>query len=409
MINWGGYGRIGGGSVAEWLKAHDSKSCGRVDRLGGSNPLASATPLAGCLKKRNSYLALLDANPFASATIKRGSEMTDENTEKRIEIFQGESGEVVFDVDTEEETIWATQAQMAKVFGVNTQAISRHLSNIFKSGELEQDSVCSILEHTATDGKNYRVKHYNLDAIISVGYRVNSKKATKFRVWATSVLRQYLTDGVAVNERRLAAIRERQELQKLHDVEEMMGLIRRLTTRNELDAGEANGVLEVISKYAGSFEALKEYDDGYIDLSYMGARKKKGRELTVEMCETAVEQLRASVGGSELFGKVRGKSFGGSLNAVFQSYDGRELYPSVQEKAANLLYFVIKDHPFYDGNKRIGSLLFILFLTVNDCHLTKNGETKISDKALTAIALLIAESKPSEKNLIVSLVCKLLQ
>lgn len=361
--------------------------------------------------------------------------MIEDDTGRQIEIFQGESGEVVFDVDAREETIWATQEQIAKLFDTTVPNINMHLKKIYADGELVENpnlSSDNLKDDERTIKKNLivqertmkevpvmrkegnrtvrrKVKMYNLDAIISVGYRVNSKKATKFRVWATSVLRRYLTEGIAVNERRLLAMREQRELQKLHNVEDMMSLIRRLTTRNELNAGEANGVLEVISKYAGSFEALKEYDDGYIDLSFMGTRKKKGRELTIEMCETAVEQLRASVGGSELFGKVRGKSFGGSLNAVFQSFDGRELYPSVQEKAANLLYFIIKDHPFYDGNKRIGSLLFILFLTINDCHLTGKGETKISDRALTAIALLIAESEPSEKGLIVSLVCKLLQ
>ena len=253
-----------------------------------------------------------------------------------------------------------------------------------------------------------KIRVYNLDAIISVGYRVNSKKATNFRIWATSVLRRFVTDGVAVNEKRLAVLKERKDVKKLHDVEDMMALVRRLTMRNELDAGEANGVLEVISKYAGSFKTLEEYDDGHIDLTFM-SKKRRVKELTVEMCVEAVEQLRANVGGSDLFGKERSGSFEGSLNAIFQSFEGKELYPSTQEKAANLLYFVIKDHPFYDGNKRIGALLFILFLTLNDCHLTEKGETKISDRALTAIALLIAESEPKEKSLIVSLVCKLLE
>jgi len=249
---------------------------------------------------------------------------------------------------------------------------------------------------------------YNLDAIISVGYRVNSKKATRFRIWATRVLKQYVTGGVAVNERRLAQLAEKKEIKKLHDVEDMMALVRRLTTRNELDAGEANGVLEVISRYAGSFETLKEYDEGHIDLRFLN-KKRRQKELTVEMCVQAVGQLREKVEGGDLFGKERGGMFEGSLASIFQSFDGKELYPSVPEKAANLLYFVIKDHPFYDGNKRIGALLFILFLTQNDCHLTENGETKISDRALTAIALLIAESEPKEKVLIVSLICKLLE
>ena len=337
-----------------------------------------------------------------------------EGQEKKIEIYKGLTGEVVFDVDAEGETIWATQAQISQLFGVDRTVVGRHLRNIFNTGELDEAVACAKNAHTtqhgAMSGKTqvHEVKIYNLDAIISVGYRVNSKKATQFRVWSTGVLKKYLIGGVAVNEKRLLELQEKKDIKKLRDVEGMMALVRRLTTHNELDAGEANGIIEVIAKYAGSFKTLKEYDEGYIDLSFMGKRKKS-RELTVEMCVEAVEQLRGSVAGSDLFGKQRNGSFEGSLNTIFQSFDGRELYKSTQEKAANLLYFVIKDHPFYDGNKRIGSLLFILFLTLNDCHLTENGETKISDRALTAIALLIAESEPSEKNLIVSLVCKLLE
>lgn len=334
-------------------------------------------------------------------------------TEKRIEIYKGAEGEVIFNVDANAETLWATQEQMANLFQVDRTVIGRHLRNIFKSEELDEKVVCAKIAHTSRHGamagkvQVRGVKVYNLDAIISVGYRVNSKKATKFRIWATSVLRQYVTTGVAVNERQLKLLAERNEVKKLHDVEDMMGIIRRLTTRFELDAGEANGVIEVISKYAGSFRTLEEYDDGHIDLRFLN-KPRTTKELTVEMCTSAVEQLRARVGGGDLFGKKRGGIFDGSLTAIFQSFDKQELYPSVAEKAANLLYFIIKDHPFYDGNKRIGALLFILFLTINDYNLTEKGETKISDRALTAIALLIAESKPKEKGLIVSLVCKLL-
>lgn len=334
-------------------------------------------------------------------------------TEKRIEIYKGAEGEVIFNVDANAETLWATQEQMANLFQVDRTVIGRHLRNIFKSEELDEKVVCAKIAHTSRHGamagkvQVRGVKVYNLDAIISVGYRVNSKKATKFRIWATSVLRQYVTTGVAVNERQLKLLAERNEVKKLHDVEDMMGIIRRLTTRFELDAGEANGVIEVISKYAGSFRTLEEYDDGHIDLRFLN-KPRAAKELTVEMCTSAVEQLRARVGGGDLFGKKRGGIFDGSLTAIFQSFDKQELYPSVAEKAANLLYFIIKDHPFYDGNKRIGALLFILFLTINDYNLTEKGETKISDRALTAIALLIAESKPKEKGLIVSLVCKLL-
>ena len=334
--------------------------------------------------------------------------------EKRIEIYKGAEGEVVFDIDAEGETIWATQAQIAGIFGVDRTVIGRHIRNILNTKELDEAVVCAKNAHTtrhgAMEGKvqTREVNVYNLDMIISVGYRVNSKKATQFRIWATSVLKRYLVSGVAVNERRLLSLKDKEDLKKLRDVEEMMGLVRRLTTRNMLDAGEANGIIEVISKYAGSFKTLEEYDEGHIDLSFMN-KKQRQRELTIEMCNRAVEQLRERLNGSELFGKRRGKSFEGSLRAIFQSFDGKELYPSIAEKAVNLLYFIIKDHPFYDGNKRIGALLCVLFLTLNDYHLTEKGETKISDRALTAIALLIAESEPKEKGLIVSLVCKLLE
>lgn len=326
--------------------------------------------------------------------------------ENKVEVYKLQEGEIVFNIDPKEETIWATQEQLARVFNVDRSRITHHLRNIFNDGELDEKSVCAFSAHTAADGKTYKVKMYNLDAIISVGYRVNSKKATDFRIWATSVLHNYLTKGVAINERRLKSL----DSKRLKDVEDMMGVVRRLITRYSLDAGEANGVLEVISKYSTSFKTLQEYDDGFIDLSGLNAKNpKKEKKLTPEFCEEVIAGLKKSVNGTDLFGKPRSDAFKGSIESIYQSYDGEELYPTINEKAAHLLYFVIKDHPFYDGNKRIGSLLFIVFLTMNDQHLTKKGETKISDRALTALALLIAESEPTEKDLITSLIRKLLE
>lgn len=324
----------------------------------------------------------------------------------QIEIYKLAEGEIIFNVDVEQDTIWATQNQIAELFNTTKQNISLHLNNCFREGELDKNSVVKESLTTATDGKNYRVKYYNLDAIISVGYRVNSKKATDFRVWSTKVLHNYLTKGVAINERRLKSI----DSKRLKEVENMMGVVRRLITRQALDAGEANGVLEVISKYSTSFKTLQEYDDGYIDLSGINAKNpKKEKKLTPDFCTEVIEGLKKSVNGSDLFGKPRNDAFKGSIESIYQSYNGEDLYKTTSEKAAHLLYFIIKDHPFYDGNKRIGSLLFIVFLTMNGENLTKNGETKISDRALTALALLIAESNPSEKELITSLVRKLLE
>lgn len=324
--------------------------------------------------------------------------------DKRIEIYKGLEGEVVFDIDEKGETIWATQDQMARIFSVDRTVVSRHIRNIFKDGELEETRVCAKNAHTGPDGKTYQVKMYNLDAIISVGYRVNSKKATNFRIWATKVLKKYVVSGVVVNENRLTALTERKEAKKLREVEEMMGIIRRITARNELGAGEANGILEVISKYAGSFEALKEYDNGRIDLKFLN-KKQAERELSVEMCLTAVEKLKQNVSSSVEFGEEDGDRFKAGLSRVFDEVSGR----SVPERATALLYFIVHEKPFKDGNKQIGALLFVLYLTLNNYHLSKDGETKISDKALTAITLLIEESEPSEKELIVDLVCKLLE
>ena len=323
--------------------------------------------------------------------------------EKGIEIYKIAKGEVVFNI--EEETIWATQAQIAKLFDVVPQNITYHLNRIFKAGELSEDRTCKDSLQVQTEGGRSiarKVKMYNLDAIISVGYRVNSKKATDFRIWATKVLHHYVVDGVAVNEHRLKEL----DAKKLHEIEGALGIVKRLVASSNLSADEAGGVLEVITKYGPSFKALKEYDEGHIVFS---KGKKATKIITAADGFKIVEELRKKVKGDELFGKPRGKAFESSLGAIAQTFDNQDVYQSISEKAANLLYLIIKDHPFYDGNKRIGALLFVVFLTINDYHLAKNGETKISDRALTALALLIAESNPKEKGLLIALICKLLE
>ena len=329
--------------------------------------------------------------------------------EKQLEIYKNKTSEIVFDVDVEEETIWASIDQIANLFDVTRRSIEIHLKNVYKDGELDENRTAKKSFAVRQEGSRQvrrEVNMYNLDAIISVGYRVNSKKATDFRIWATSILHNYLTKGVAINERRLKSL----DSKRLKDVEDMMGVVRRLITRQSLDAGEANGVLEVISRYSTSFKTLEEYDNGFIDLSGLNNKnKKKEKRLTPELCLDVIEGLKKSVKGSDLFGKPRDNAFKGSIESIYQSYNGEDLYKTVSEKASHLLYFIIKDHPFYDGNKRIGALLFIVFLTMNGENLTGNGETKISDRALTALALLIAESNPAEKDLITSLIRKLLE
>lgn len=325
----------------------------------------------------------------------------------QVEIYRAIRGEIVFNVDATNETIWASIDQIADLFDVTRRSIEIHLKNIFSDGELDENRTAKESFVVRTEGNRQvrrKIRLYNLDAIISVGYRVNSKKATGFRIWATKVLKSYIVNGAAVNERRLKEL----DIKKLRNVENMMGVVRRLITTQELNAPEANGILEVISKYTNSFKTLEQFDDGTISLTGLNDKGKQ-RTLTSEMCEGAIMDLKRNLSAGELFGKKRNQSFDGSLAAIYQSFEGKELYPTVAEKAANLLYFIIKDHPFYDGNKRIGSFLFVVFLTINGKHLTENGETKISDRALTAIALLVAESNPAEKELIVSLIRKLLE
>jgi len=329
----------------------------------------------------------------------------DMNNADKNEIILFEGQGVRLKVNMRDDNVWLTANQMAQLFDRDEKTIRKHINSVFRDKELTKNINTQKMR---VDGVKQPVAFYSLDTIISVGYRVNSKKATKFRIWATSVLKEYAMNGVAVNERRIAALALARDENKLKNVENMLLLAQRLATRSALDAGEARGILEVISRYANSFRTLKEFDAGHIDINPTETDRKI-KILDRAQVESAIKSLKQEVGGDELLGKKRGDMLDGSLAAIFQSFNGKELYPTIEEKAANLLYFVVKDHPFYDGNKRIGALLFILFLTINNSHTDADGRTKISEQALTAITLLIAESKPTEKDLIISLVCRLLE
>lgn len=325
--------------------------------------------------------------------------------EQKLMIYETGGKNVRFNFDEGEETIWATQAQMAELFDVTPQTVARHLRDIYADGELEENRTCTKNVQVGMEGKrevSRVVKVYNLDAIISVGYRVNSRKATDFRIWATKVLKSYIVDGVAVNERRLSELSQK----KLKEVSGALDVVRRLMAQRELTGEEANGVLTVIAKYAETFRTLREYDEGFVRLRE-GTKARK--VLEAGECVGMIDALRKALGAGEMFGKLRGDEFEGILRAIYQSFAGEEMYPTVEEKAANLLYFIIKDHPFFDGNKRIAALMFMMFLTMNEQGLLKNGEPKISDRALVALTLMIAESEPREKGLMCAVVCRLLQ
>lgn len=324
---------------------------------------------------------------------------------KDIVIYETGGKNVQFNLGPGEETIWTTQAQMAKLFDVNSPAIGKHLRNIYQDGELEESRTCSNLELVQDEGGRAvkrKVKVYNLDAVISVGYRVNSRKATDFRIWATKILKQYIVNGVTVNERRLKELSSA----RLREVVGTLSVVRRIVAQNELTGDEANGVLEVISQYALTFRALREYDEGFVRLK---DAPKATRVLEVGECMAMIDELREQLQAGEMFGRPRGDSFDGALRAIYQSFDGKDVYDSVAEKAANLLYLIIKDHPFFDGNKRIAAFLFMVFLAMNEYGLAENGEMKISDRALVAVALMIAESDPREKGLMTAVVCRLLE
>ena len=309
------------------------------------------------------------------------------------EIIKFNNGDLELDVTVspDNETVWLTQKQMAELFNKDRRTITRHIQNIFKSEELDKNSVCSYFEHTASDGKTYKTQYYNLDMIISVGYRVNSKQGILFRKWATSILKDYMIKGYAVNQKRLDVLNKTIAIQS-----------RMLASTLNIEEKE---VLNVVEAYSNALTLLDDYDHGTIP-------KPNGVAsiycLSYEECRELIDSMKYG-NFSDVFGveKEYGK-LNGILGAIYQYVFGTELYPSIEEKAANLLYFLIKDHPFVDGCKRIGAAIFLEFLNKNK-HLIIDGKQIISDSALVAITLMIAESRPEEKETMVKLVMNFLK
>ncbi|MDF7810450.1 virulence protein RhuM/Fic/DOC family protein [Hymenobacter sp. YC55] len=318
-----------------------------------------------------------------------------------ILLYHSPDGNTQLQVQLQNETVWLTQAQMAELFDVSRPNVTMHLRNVFKEGELEEISVSKESLLTAADGKSYRVKHYNLDVIISVGYRVKSLRGTHFRQWATQVLRQYLVQGYALNEQRL-----RESARQLADLKRLVQLQSEVATNHELTSDQSDALLRVLGDYARALDVLDQYD--HQRLQVRGTATEEPFELTYEAGLEAVEGLRKQFGGSVLFGREKDASFQSSVRTIYQSFDGEDLYPSVEEKAANLLYFVVKNHSFSDGNKRIAAFLFVWFLDRNHCLYKPDGSRRLADNALVALTLLIAESKPEDKNTMVTLVVNLI-
>ena len=301
------------------------------------------------------------------------------NKKKELVIFETEDNTIKLEVPVEKETVWLSQSQMTELFGVDRTVITRHVNNVFKEVELIKESNVQKM-HIANSDRP--VQFYNLDVIISVGYRVKSKRGVEFRRWANSVLKQYILQGYAINDNRIAQLGEVIQIMK--------------RTQNALDSQQ---VLNVIQKYSKALNLLDSYD-------HQTMERPKGNvvtyELTYEECMDVISQMRFG-DESDLFGKEKDDSFRGSIGNIYQSFAGKELYPSLEEKAAYLLYFVTKNHSFLDGNKRIAATMFLYFLDKNGV-LFMEGEKLIDDHTLVALTIMIAESKPEEKEMMITVI-----
>ncbi|EHL30011.1 virulence protein RhuM/Fic/DOC family protein [Legionella drancourtii] len=323
-------------------------------------------------------------------------------------IYQAEDGSFQLEVRLKSETIWLTQKQMAELFGTSSDNIGLHLKNIYTEEELSEKATTedySVVRLEGTRNVSRKVRHYNLDAIISVGYRVNSKQGTQFRIWSNKVLKEYLVQGYALNESRL-----RQQIEQINRLKATVMLFQKVP-QESLDYSEASGLLSVLTQYTHSFALLNQYDTGNFPKGGLNEqvidviKPQEALEAIDRLRERLMNQKEATV----LFGSPKDECFFGILGSIIQSFDGKYLYPSIEEQAAHLLYFIVKNHPFIDGNKRIGAFMFIWFLQRNKHHLKKNGEPKINENALVAITLLVAQSEPSQKEIMVDLIINLIK
>jgi death-on-curing family protein len=320
-----------------------------------------------------------------------------------IIIYESEDHQSQIEVKFEGDTVWLTQQQMTELFERDRTVITKHINNVFKEGELTEKSNVQKM-HFANSDKP--VSFYNLDVIISVGYRVKSKRGTQFRQWATQRLKEYLVKGYALNEARLKQFSE-----GLHELGKTIELIKGSGQSESVKLGEAKGLLDIIANYTQSFILLNQFDSNSLATSSL--HENVTYEITHDEALMAIRTLKQKLlekkEATELFGNEKDNSFAGVLGSIVQTFGGDYLYPSIEEQAAHLLYFVIKNHPFNDGNKRIGAFLFIWFLEKNKHRFKKSGEVKINDNGLTALALLVAQSDPADKELMIKLIINLIR
>ena len=319
-----------------------------------------------------------------------------------IEIYSSQDGSIQLKVKLENDKVWLTQSQMAELFGVDRTSIVRHIRNIYKSEELDQNSTCAKNAQVRTEGNRSilrEIPYYNLDMIISVGYRVNSKNATSFRRWATSVLKQYLIKGYAINQQI--------KLDRYNELKDVVRLMSRTVGLQEkVTSEEYGGLFNVISDYVYALDTLDHYD--YQSLSIQKTTKEEPFRATYENAMEAINALKEKFGGSQWFANEKDDSFKSSIGQIYHTFGGEDLYPSVEEKAAMLLYLVVKNHSFSDGNKRIAAMLFLWFLNNNHVLYAEDGHKRIADNTLVALTLMIAESRTEEKDVMVKVVVNLI-
>lgn len=303
-----------------------------------------------------------------------------------LEFYQT-NGETQIEVRFENESVWLNRTQLSFLFGRDIKTIGKHVNNVFREGELDKNSVVANFATTAEDGKTYQVDHYNLDVIISVGYRVKSPVGVEFRKWATQRLKDYLIKGYSVNHQRLEQLKQ------------SFKLIREAALTEDLSKSQVKEIIDVLSEYALGLDILDGYDKQNLEIGYTD--EYPIFQINYKEAKQAIIELREKFGGSPLFGNEKDESFKSSISAINQTFEGKDLYPSIEEKAAHLLYFVVKNHSFTDGNKRIAAWLFVWYLAKNNYLKDQSGRPKIANNALAAITLMIALSKPEEKELMI--------
>ena len=316
-----------------------------------------------------------------------------------IIIYTSEDGSISLDTKLENDTIWLTQKQMAELFDKNIRTVNEHINNIFKEGELDKISVVRNFRITASDGKQYDTNFYNLDVIISVGYRVKSLRGTQFRIWATNTLREYLTKGYVINEKMLKT-----QQNKIQTLQSTVNLLKRSLQNQISTVNEAQDIANIMDNFAQGLDLLDDFDHKTLDTK--GITQKDAVIISKEEYLSVINKMKSEF-ASDVFANPKDNSFDSSINQIYQTFGGQDCYPTLEEKAATLLYLITKNHSFSDGNKRIAASCFLYFLNRNNL-LYKNNLPIIDNGTLFALTLLIAESKPEEMEIMKQIVVSVL-